>query len=451
MFIDSYLISQQKTHLADLLPFLNIASISADPEYKNQTYDCANFLKTRCERMGFDEVLLLETAGFPALFAQFGQDASKPSVLFYGHYDVQPADPLNLWQTPAFEPDIRDGYIYARGVADDKGQVFCHLLAIEALIVQGFDLPVNIKVLIEGEEEIGSPNLAALLVKEKERLKADYIVISDTPMFSKDQPSLCTSLRGLIHTEIKASALAGDLHSGQHGGAVHNPIHVLSRLLTQLKDNQGRILVPGFYDDVLPIQGPQQAALDQLSFDEAAYLQSLGTDTGFGERGFTNLAQRWYRPTLDCNGVWGGYTGEGSKTVLPAEASMKLSLRLVANQDPVKLAQVFDSYVQACCPAGVRFDVDTHAAGPAYVCVLDSLAMKAASQAVLHAFGKKPLLTGEGGSIPIVPMMAELLDADVVLMGFNLPDDAIHAPNERFLLAHFYKGIAAAACFYLGF
>ncbi|MEK9656837.1 MAG: dipeptidase [bacterium] len=451
MTIDDYLKTQRVKHLDDLQPFLKIASVSADPKFKQQVLDCADYLKGYCEKMGFDEVSVLNTEGFPVVFARLGEDTAKPTVLFYGHYDVQPADPLDLWHSSPFDPTIRDGYIYARGVADDKGQVFCHLLAIQALIEQKIELPVNIKILIEGEEEIGSPHLADLLEREQERLSADYIVISDTPMFSKEQPSLCTSLRGLVHSEIKIAALSGDLHSGQHGGAVHNPIDVLAHLLTQLKDKKGRIQIPGFYEDVLAISEAQKEALSSLDFCQDTYYQSLGAGKGFGEEGYNCLERRWYRPTLDCNGIWGGYTGEGSKTVLPAEASMKLSLRLVANQDPQRIKEALDRFVIACCPPHVSLSIQTEADGHAYHCNLDSKAMSAASVAIEKSFGKRPLLTGEGGSIPIVPMMATLLQADVVLMGFNLPDDAIHAPNERFLLDHFYKGINAAVVFYKDF
>lgn len=448
MSIKNYLNSQQNQHLNELIPFLKIPSVSADSSYKQQVLDCAHYLKEFCISAGFDTVELLESNGFPAIFAQIGVDPSKKTVLFYGHYDVQPADPLHLWDSPAFEPSVRNGYIYARGVADDKGQVYCHLLAIKALIDQQMELPVNIKILIEGEEEIGSPHLSELLVENKQRLSADYIVISDTPMFSKKQPSLCTSIRGLVHSEVTLKSISHDLHSGQHGGSLHNPIQRLSEMLSRLIDSKGKITIPHFYDDVSEVSSLQKQHLNELDFSENAYYQSVGTKKGFGEHGYTCLERRWYRPCLDCNGIYGGYTGEGSKTVLPASATMKLSIRLVANQDPKKIAAQLDKYLYELCPSELQMEVSTHAAGPAYSCNLKSPAIIAAKNAIYDAFNKKPLFTAEGGSIPIVSLMASILNAEVVLMGFNLPDDAIHAPNERFLIEHFHKGIQAAAYFY---
>lgn len=448
MTLKNILHAQEQPHLKALLPLLAFPSLSADPAYRKDLLACAEWLANFCKDAGFDTVELLQTQGAPALFCQIGQDPKKETLLFYGHYDVQPADPLDEWESPPFQAQIRHNNIYARGVADDKGQVFCHLLALKTLIQHKIPLAYNVKLLIEGEEESGSPSLPALLEKEKQRLSAQHIVISDTPMFSKNQASLCTSLRGLIHSEITLQTQKSDLHSGQHGGSLYNPLHVMASLLHQLKDEKGKILIPHFYDEVKEISAEQQQSLKKLNFSSQNYLASVGANAEFGEEGFSNLARRWYRPSLDCNGLWGGYTGEGSKTVLPAKASMKLSIRLVANQDPEKIAHSLNNFLQDRCPKGVSLHCESHAAGAAYHCPEDSPLLKKASQAITKAFGQKPYFSGEGGSIPIVPLMEKALNATVVLMGFNLPEDGIHGPNEHFACDRFFKGIHAAAELY---
>jgi acetylornithine deacetylase/succinyl-diaminopimelate desuccinylase-like protein len=354
---------------------------------------------------------------------------------------------LDLWQSPPFSAEVRDGYLYARGVSDDKGQVFCHWKAIEALLKTSGELPVNIKMIIEGEEEIGSLNLPAFIHAERAKLAADVALISDTPMFGPQTPSLCTSLRGMVYTELVLRGCASDLHSGQHGGAVPNPIQALSQIISKLKDAKERVTVPGFYDSVLAIDPAMKRSMKRLPFDEKEYLKQVGAPELVGEKGYSALERRWLRPTLECNGIIGGYTGEGAKTVIPAVAKAKISMRLVANQDPAKIFEAFKAHVRSLSPKNVTVEILNHSlAFPARV-RSDHPAVQAGLRALRKGFGKEPVFQGEGGTIPIVAEFERVLGLQTVLMGFNLPDDGIHAPNERFKLDNFYGGILAAGYF----
>ena len=431
-------------HLSRLEEWLRFPSVSADSGYRSDVMACAAYTATRLEEIGA-AVTLTETPGFPVVIGKVGMDPSKPTVLIYGHYDVQPPDPLGLWETPPFEPTRRQGQIYARGVSDDKGQIYCHMAAVEELLSQG-PLPLNVIFLIEGEEEIGSPNLVPFVEAHKTDLQATVALVSDTPMIAKDRPSLCTSLRGLIYFELHLRVLSGDLHSGQHGGTVPNAIHSLVSLISKLKDDAGIVQIPGFYDDVRPLSSEQIQSLEDLPFNEAGYCKTLGAQKMVGEPGFHPYARRWYRPTLDVNGIWGGYTGEGSKTVIPAVASCKVSMRLVADQNPDVMIDRVKSYLATICPVGLSVTVKEPGAMPARVST-DHPAVRAAARGLETAFGVKPVFQGEGGTIPIVAEFKRILGLDTVLMGLNLPDDGIHAPNERMSLANIRRGIVASMAF----
>ncbi|MSR88724.1 MAG: dipeptidase [Candidatus Margulisbacteria bacterium] len=435
-------------YLDELCTFLRIPSVSTDPKCASSVREAAEWVKSALLRVGLSRVNLLETDGFPVVYGEWLGKPDRPTVLFYGHYDVQPPEPLHLWQNPAFEPVVRDGQLVARGVSDDKGQIFCHFKALERLYKKTGELPVNIKILIEGEEEIGSPSLAKFIESNKELLAADLLVVSDTPMFARNQPSVCTSLRGLVYFQIDVRTANSDLHSGQHGGAVPNAIQVLVDILSQLKDQTGRILIPGFYDNVIDY------GIDQLNFDEAAYQDALGCKGLVGEEGYTALERRWYRPTLDINGIQGGYTGEGAKTVITCEAFAKLSCRLVANQDPVKIAQQVEAYLNSLAPGYASVTVQNLTAGHEAGAVrVDSnnVGVQAALNALESVWGVKPVLQGEGGSIPVLTTFQKLLGLSPILIGLNLPEDKIHAPNEQFSLENFRRGILVAEAFYQSF
>ena len=436
-----YLIENKERFLNDLINCLKIPSISTDSEYDTHTRKCAEHVNKHLKSIGLENTEIIETKGHPLVYGDWCHAKNAPTLLFYGHYDVQPATPEDLWVTPAFEPELREGYLFARGVSDDKGQVYCHLKAIETLLKTEHKLPINIKVLIEGEEEIGSPNLAEKVEDLKDKLKADVVVISDSPMYDENNASICYSLRGLVYTELTAKGPKIDLHSGQHGGVLHNPIQVLCRLIGQLKDEKDRVLVPGFYEDVCIIDEEQLAELAELPFDEQAYAKELGVKALVQDKEFSPNARKWFRPTLDCNGISGGYQGEGAKTIIPSEASVKISLRLVANQDPQKILAHLKKYIHANCPEGIELSFKDHSAAKPVRVKKDSEFVKAAEKAFKSGFNVPVRYHGEGGSIPVVADFKEILGIDTVFMGFNLPDDAIHSPNERFKLEHYYKGI----------
>jgi len=393
-------------------------------------------------------VRVVDTAGHPLVYADWLHAEGAPTVLFYGHYDVQPVDPIDLWLTPPFEATVRDGDIYARGACDDKGQVFVHFKAIEAHLRKGGRLPINLKVILEGEEEVGSEHLGPYVREHAAELAADMVLISDTEMFDRGVPSLCYGLRGLAYMQIDLRGTKGDLHSGQYGGAVANPANVLAHIISQLKDKSGKIRIPGFYEDVRELREEERAEFKRLPFDEKAVKKHLGAPRFAGERDYTLLERMWARPTLDVNGLLSGFTGEGAKTVIPAVAMAKVSMRLVPNQHPDKIAELFEAYVKKIAPKTVELKVTRlHGAMP-WMTDFDNVYVQAAGRAIEKGFGKRPVFTREGGSIPVVADFQSALGVPVVLFGFGLPDENLHAPNEKFNLDNFFNGVLAAAFLY---
>ncbi len=448
--MNDYLEKNRDRFLAELLDLLRIPSVSADSKFKPDVRRAAEFVRDSLERAGADVAELHETAGHPIVFGEKIIDPSKPTVLVYGHYDVQPADPYELWNSPPFEPVIRDEKIYARGSADDKGQFYMHVKAFEAMVATD-SLPCNVKFMIEGEEEIGSPNLGIFVRENREKLAADVILISDTAMIANDVPSLDTGLRGLSYLEVEVVAANRDLHSGVYGGAVANPINVLARLIASLHDEAGHVTIPGFYDDVLDLSADERRLINQAPFDLEAYKKDLGIDDVEGERGYTTLERTGTRPTLDCNGIWGGYTGEGAKTVLPSKASAKISMRLVPNQSSDQITELFTKHFLSIAPKSVKVTVTPHHGGEPYLTPLDSPAYRAAEAAMAESFGKQPIPTRGGGSIPIVALFEKELGLKTVLMGFGLDSDALHSPNEHYGLFNFFKGIETSPLFFKHF
>ena len=436
-------------HLNQLIEFLKYESISSDPAYDDKTRLTANWLVEHLKSTGFDNARLFETEGHPIVYAEdleAGND--KPTVLIYGHYDIQPVDPLDLWETSPFEPTIRNGKLYARGSSDDKGQVFAHVKALEALKKINGKLPVNVKLLIEGEEEAGSNHLDDFIIKNTELLKCDTILISDTEWFADGMPSLCYSLRGISYIEITVTGPNRDLHSGTYGGAVDNPITVLANMISRLKDNYNRVTIPGFYDKVIPLTDEERKGFEELPFNYKEYCEDLDIADGNGEFGYTTIERVWARPSLDINGIYGGYIGDGAKTVLPSKATAKISMRLVANQDPDEITKLISDYLVKIAPPTVKVNIiPMHGGQPVYVSK-DSSAVKAATIAMEKAFGKKPVFMREGGSIPIVATFQSELNAPSVLMGLGLPGDNIHSPNESFALENYFGGIKASAYFF---
>jgi acetylornithine deacetylase/succinyl-diaminopimelate desuccinylase-like protein len=432
----------------EILELLRIPSVSAKSEHNTDTRRAAEWLRDKMEGAGL-EAELLETAGHPVVLGEWrGAGADAPTVLVYGHYDVQPAEPLALWDSPPFEPEFRDGRLYARGAADDKGQLYLHIKAAEAHLKGGGALPVNLIVLAEGEEEIGSPNLVPLVEAQQARLACDAVVISDSAMFAEGLPALLFSLRGLAYFEIRVAGPSSDLHSGSYGGPVVNPAMALSRILATLHDDQGHITIDGFYDDVLDWDTETRDAIRDLPFDEDDFEKSLGASPVGGEPGYSIPERLWIRPTCEVNGLLSGYTGEGAKTVLPAESMAKVSFRLVSDQNPQRVAELFRAHVASVTPPGVTVTVEQFHGGMPWRAQLDGRLKEAASSALLKAFGSAPVLAGEGGSIPIVGEFERILDAPVLLMGFSLPGANLHAPNEWFLEANIELGIRALAHLY---
>ena len=432
----------------EILEFLRIPSVSAKSEHNTDTRRTAEWLRDRMEGAGL-EAEVLETAGHPVVLGEWrGAGTDAPTVLVYGHYDVQPAEPFPLWDSPPFEPEFRDGRLYARGAADDKGQLYLHIKAAEAHLKEDGALPVNLIVLAEGEEEIGSPNLVPFVEAQKERLACDAVVISDTGMFAPGLPALLFSLRGLAYFEIRVVGPSSDLHSGAYGGPVVNPAMALGRILATLHDDQGRIAIDGFYDDVLDWDRETRDAIRDLPFDEDDFAKSLGASPEGGERGYSVLERLWIRPTCEVNGLLSGYTGEGAKTVLPAEAMAKVSFRLVSDQNPQRVAELFRAHVASVTPPGVTVTVEQFHGGMPWRAQLDGRLKEAATSALLKAFGSAPVLAGEGGSIPIVGEFERILDAPVLLMGFSLPGANLHAPNEWFPEENIELGIRALAYLY---
>jgi len=447
--ITDFIKSNNDRYLKELKHFLSYPSISTNPENKKDVLECAEYLKQHMESIGMQNAKVYPTKGHPVVYSDWlNAGADKPTVLIYGHYDVQPVDPIDLWTSPPFEAEVRGENLYARGSADDKGQVFIHLKAIEAHLNQNKSLPVNIKLLIEGEEEIGSMNLGQFIKDNVELLKCDVIVVSDTSMFSKELPALGYALRGLCYMQVDVTGPNRDLHSGQYGGSVENPINALAEMISKMKDADGRILIDGFYDDVAPLSKEEKDNFAKLPFSDDEYAKGLEVDALAGEKGFSTLERIWARPTLDCNGIWGGFTGEGAKTVLPSKASAKISMRLVPNQDPDKIEKLFVNFVKKIAPKSIKTEVYGQHHGKPWISPIDSKWNKAAIKALKAGFGKEPVFMREGGSIPIVFTLEEYLKAPTVLLGFGLPDENAHSPDEHLNMNNFYNGILTSADFY---
>lgn len=445
--IKKYVNEHKQRFLDELFELLRMPSVSADSKYRDDVLKTADFVAQKLRDAGADKVEVCPTAGYPVVYGEKIIDPDKPTVLVYGHYDVQPADPLELWNTPPFEPTIRDEKIYARGACDDKGQFFMHVKAFELMMRTG-QLPCNIKFMIEGEEEVGSANLDTFVKNNKERLKADVVLISDTSMLSLETPSLETGLRGLSYVEVEVTGPNRDLHSGVYGGAVANPATILCQLVASLHDENNHIAIPGFYDDVAAVSEEERTALNKAPFDEEEYKKDLGVDELWGEKGYTTIERTGIRPTLEVNGIWGGYIGEGAKTVLPSKAQAKISMRLVPNQSSEKITRLFTKHFEKIAPPYVKVKVTPHHGGEPVVTPTDSIAFKAAEKAIEESFGKKPIPTRGGGSIPIVALFEKELGIKTVLMGFGLDSDNLHSPNEKFDIANFYKGIETIPLFH---
>ncbi len=441
-------IDQDLEHsLAELKEFLRIPSVSANTHYRDDVRRAAEWVRNAAENAGLENATVMETEGHPVVYADWTHAHTAPTVLIYGHYDVQPPEPLDLWTSPPFEPEIRDGNIYARGSVDDKGQVHLHLKGIDALLKIAGKLPVNVKLIIEGEEEIGSPNLVSFVEENADLLACDAIVISDTPMYNYDMPSITYGLRGMAYFQINVRGANTDLHSGMFGGAVANPINVLAGLIAGMKDENNKITLPGFYDSVLDVTAEERESLGRLPYSEEEFEKMIDIPDTVGESGYTDLERLWARPTLDVCGIWGGYQGEGAKTVLPAEAHAKVSMRLVANQDPETVAEQMSAYLQEAAPAGVTVELeDLHGGLPALT-PTDTPVVQAGLAALRDAFGSEPYLIRNGGSIPIVTDLEQILGSPVLLMGFGLPDQNAHAPDEKMNVANYHRGIKSSALF----
>ena len=443
----------QKRFLKEWIEFLKIPSISADPAYKEQVAQAASWVKNALDQIGCEYTEIIETQGHPIVYGESLIDPQLPTVLVYGHYDVQPPDPMELWESPPFVPVIKetslhpDGAVFARGACDDKGQLFMHLKAFE-IMKQAGTLGCNIKFMIEGEEEVGSDHLEAFVKNNQSKLACDIILISDTGMLSKEQPSISTGLRGLSYMEVTVTGPNRDLHSGLYGGAVANPINILCEMIAKLHDEKKRITIPGFYQKVVELSSTEREEMAKAPFDLEDFKTSIGIDEVSGEVGYSNEERRTIRPTLDVNGIWGGYTGEGAKTVIPSQAHAKISMRLVPHQDWNEISQLFESYFISLAPKGVKVEVTTHHGGYPYVTPTESIAYQAAHKAYLDTFGIAPIPSRGGGSIPIVPMFEKELGVKSILMGFGLDSDAIHSPNEHFGLFNFFKGIETIPKFY---
>jgi acetylornithine deacetylase/succinyl-diaminopimelate desuccinylase-like protein len=445
--VDQYIESHKDRFLNELLDLLRIPSVSADPKYKGDVARCAAAVEQRLREAGVDHVEVCPTKGHPIVYGEKIVDPSKPTVLIYGHYDVQPPDPMDLWHSGPFDPVVKDGLIYARGSADDKGQFFMHVKAVEAMLKSG-GLPCNVKFMIEGEEEVGSDNLGSFVVANKSKLKADVVLISDTAMIANDVPSINTGLRGLSYVEVEVTGPNRDLHSGVYGGAVANPINTLCAMIASLHDADGRITIPGFYDDVVELTAAERKALGEAPFDEKAWMKDLGVNAVRGEKGYTTDERCTIRPTLDVNGIWGGYTGEGSKTVLPSKAFAKISMRLVPDQNSDRATRLFTEHFKKIAPPYVKVEVRPHHGGEPAVTPTDSVAYRAASKAMEEAFGKVPIPTRGGGSIPIVALFEKELGLKTILFGFGLDSDNIHSPNEHYGVFNYFIGIRTIPRFF---
>jgi acetylornithine deacetylase/succinyl-diaminopimelate desuccinylase-like protein len=443
-----YIEENRKRYLAELKEFIAIPSISTSADHDKDVRRCAEWIAAHLKNIGMKGIRIHPTKGHPIVYAEWLEAPGAPTILLYGHYDVQPVDPLNLWTSPPFEATIRGENIYARGTADDKGQILIHFKSIEAFMKKEGRLPVNLKMIIEGEEEIGSEHLAGFVKENRKLLKADLVVISDTSMYAKGVPSLCYSLRGLSYMQINLTGPNRDLHSGSFGGSVHNPIQALAEIIASLHDDRGRVTIPGFYDRVRKLTAKERSSFRKLPWSDAKYAKDLGVGELYGEKGFTSLERVWARPTLECNGIWGGFTGEGAKTVLPSKASAKISMRLVPDQKAADIAKLFERHIKKIAPKSVTVEVVYLHGGEAAITPLESPGVRAAVKALEKGFGKKPLYQREGGSIPIVVQFKEILGLETVLLGFGLPDENAHAPDEFLNLGNFFGGIRTVAHFY---
>jgi acetylornithine deacetylase/succinyl-diaminopimelate desuccinylase-like protein len=447
--IHAFVDAHRDQWLEEVNEFLRIPSVSTDPDRADRVVAAADWLADKLREAGCDEVEKWPTDGHPVIYGAWRKAPGAPTLLVYGHYDVQPEEPVELWDTPPFEPTVRDGKLFARGSADDKGQLYIHVKALQAWLETTGGCPVNVVFLIEGEEEVGSPNIAAAVFEHQDRLECDAVMISDTIMFAAGLPSITYSLRGLAYMQLDLTGARGDLHSGSFGGAVVNPAEALARMLASCRSaDTGEITIPGFYDDVVALTDAERAQWSSLPFDEAQYRDDLGVNALLEEAGYDVLERTWARPTFEVNGFLSGFTGEGSKTVLPAKAMAKISMRLVANQDPEKIMDAAESHLRSLTPPGVRLEVIRMQGGKPWLTPRDHPVMQAAGRAMHRGFGAEPVFIREGGSIPLVSLLEELFGAPCVLMGIGLPDENAHAPNENLDLGNFYAGIASAAFFF---
>lgn len=438
----------QVNHLEELLAFLSIPSVSTQPEHQADVEKAAKWLAGKMDDAGLENIQVIDYGGHPLVYSDWlhaGPEA--PTVLFYGHYDVQPAEPFELWNSDPFEPVLRDDFIYARGSSDDKGQVFIHVKAVEAFLQADGRLPVNVKFIVEGEEEVGGESLTAFIPQNEETLAADVVLISDTAMVDRGQPAIVYALRGNVYTYLDVTGAEHDLHSGSYGGGINNPLNAAAHIIAKLKDEEGHILIPGFYDKVRPLADDEREIINSVPFDEETWLKETGAPQSWGEPGYSLRERLGARPTLDVNGIIGGYTEEGRKTVLPARVHAKISMRLVPDQDPSEIAALYASYVASITPPSVTVDVTICGEGAPSISELHSPAMDAASEAYDSVFGRKPVYVREGGSIPVVSQFQDMLGIETVMMGFGLPDDRIHSPNERFFLPNYYRGILTSIHF----
>ena len=442
-----YIAENQDRFLNELFELLRIPSVSSQSAHKDDMVTCANKLVELLLAAGADSAQVYPTKGHPVVFGEKRFDPSRPTILVYGHYDVQPVDPIELWKSNPYEPEIRDGAIYARGANDDKGQLFMHVKAFEYLVKKGL-VNHNIKFILEGEEEIGSPSLAEWAKEHKDLLACDIMLVSDTTMISEKVPSISCGMRGLAYVEVEVTGPNKDLHSGHYGGAVVNPINALCKMIDQLIDDKGHITIKGFYDDVVELSAEDRAMLARAPFDEKEYKEFLDIDAVSGEEGYSTMERTGIRPCLDVNGIWGGFIGEGSKTVLPSVAHAKISMRLVPNQDCNKIAKLFEEHFMSIAPAGVRVKVTPHHGGNGFLIPISSPAYKAAAKAMEEVYGIEPVPSRGGGSIPILADMQQILQADPLLMGFGLERDTIHSPNESYLLSQLWRGMESIALFY---
>ena len=448
--IKEYINNNKERFLDELFELLKIESVSADSKFKEEVDKAANWLVEEFKKLKLDNVEKIKTKGHPIVFAEKILDKSYPTILVYGHYDVQPADPYELWDSPPFEPTIKNNKIYARGACDDKGQMYMHLKAYETLNKVG-DIKFNIKFMIEGEEECGSDSLEEFVVQNKEKLSADVIIISDTSIIDNENPSITIGLRGLSYMEVELTGPNRDLHSGTYGGAVNNPINELCKIITSLKDDKGKILIPGFYDDVKNFDHNTRDDINKVPFNLSEFKSHIDINDIYGEQGYTTVERIGTRPTLDVNGIWGGYINEGAKTVLPSKAYAKISMRLVSNQSSKKISKLFSDHLKKICPDSCKIKVTEHHGGEPCVVNTNTLAYKAAFKAFKDIWKKEPVPTFDGGSIPIVALFKKELGLDSILMGFGLDEDAIHSPNESYGLFNFYKGIETITAFYNNF